>query len=202
MGNEAFQVREKRLERQKDFLQQRKLRHDAALEAFRQAVEQLSLECQTEVWAATERVRVDLEDQVRRSNEILRPLEPPPLPEEELPEEAALEDLEDLPLDGTIEPAKAKAVAAQNVALKALRLLGERTEQEVRGVLTAVEASTESRKRRVEAFAGPEGELARIDELRKSKMELLLKQLVDGLTAAAHVVHGDAERLVEGHVRH
>ena len=62
VGNEAFQVREKRLERQKDFLHQRKLRHDAALEAFRIATEQLSSECQTEVWGATERVKADLEE--------------------------------------------------------------------------------------------------------------------------------------------
>ena len=35
----------------------------------------------------------------------------------------------------------------------------------------ASEASTESRKQRISAFAGADGELARIDGLRKSKME-------------------------------
>ena len=33
------------------------------------------------------------------------------------------------------------------------------------------EASTLTRKKRIESFAGAEGELARIDQLRKSKME-------------------------------
>ena len=86
-------------------------------------------------------------------------------------EEPAEEELPELPLDGTIEPWKAKAVAAENAALKALRQLGERSEGEVRGILGSLESATESRRRRIEAFAGQEGELQRIDELRKGKME-------------------------------
>jgi len=204
VGNEAFAFREKRLENQKNFLASRKVRHDAALEEFQRAVDVLSEECQREVEAATDRVKKDLEVKVVESNEILEPLEPPPLPErpegEEplvLDETTLLDELHDLPLDGTIDPAKAKAVAAENAALKALRALGERTEGEVRGILKDVEASTLSRKKRIETFAGAEGELACIDHLRKSKMEELLKSLVEALTAAAHVVHGEAERLVE-----
>ncbi|CAK8994471.1 unnamed protein product [Durusdinium trenchii] len=206
VGNEALACREKRLERQKDFLASRKVRHDQALEEFQRALDVLSEECQQEVFAATERVKKDLEEKIAESNAILKPLEPPPLPErpegEEplvLDETTLLDELHDLPLDGTIDPAKAKAVAAENAALKALRSLGERTEGEVRGILAAVEASTESRKQRISAFAGADGELARIDGLRKSKMEELLKTLVEALTAAAHVVHGEAERIVEGH---
>eukprot|EP00435_Cladocopium_sp_Y103_P048711 s1539_g14.t1 len=208
VGNEAFVCREKRLENQKNFLASRKVRHDAALEEFQRAVDVLSEECQQEVEAATTRVKKDLEEKVVESNAILEPLEPPPLPErpegEEplvLDETTLLDELHDLPLDGTIDPAKAKAVAAENAALKALRALGERTEGEVRGILKAVEASTLTRKKRIEAFAGAEGELARIDQLRKSKMEELLKSLVEALTAAAHVVHGEAERLVEEKVQ-
>lgn len=147
VGNEAFAFREKRLENQKNFLASRKVRHDAALEEFQRAVDVLSEECQREVEAATDRVKKDLEVKVVESNEILEPLEPPPLPErpegEEplvLDETTLLDELHDLPLDGTIDPAKAKAVAAENAALKALRALGERTEGEVRGILKDVEA--------------------------------------------------------------
>ena len=147
VGNEAFVCREKRLENQKNFLASRKVRHDAALEEFQRAVDVLSEECQQEVEAATTRVKKDLEAKVVESNAILEPLEPPPLPErpegEEplvLDETTLLDELHDLPLDGTIDPAKAKAVAAENAALKALRALGERTEGEVRGILKAVEA--------------------------------------------------------------
>eukprot|EP00913_Durusdinium_trenchii_P012976 g12184.t1 len=172
VGNEALACREKRLERQKDFLASRKVRHDQALEEFQRALDVLSEECQQEVFAATERVKKDLEEKIAESNAILKPLEPPPLPErpegEEplvLDETTLLDELHDLPLDGTIDPAKAKAVAAENAALKALRSLGERTEGEVRGILAAE----------------------------------LLKTLVEALTAAAHVVHGEAERIVEGH---
>ena len=147
VGNEAFVCREKRLENQKNFLASRKVRHDAALEEFQRAVDVLSEECQQEVEGATTRVKKDLEEKVVESNAILEPLEPPPLPErpegEEplvLDETTLLDELHDLPLDGTIDPAKAKAVAAENAALKALRALGERTEGEVRGILKAVEA--------------------------------------------------------------
>lgn len=147
VGNEAFAFREKRLENQKNFLASRKVRHDAALEEFQRAVDVLSEECQREVEAATDRVKKDLEVKVVESNEILEPLEPPPLPErpegEEplvLDETTLLDELHDLPLYGTIDPAKAKAVAAENAALKALRALGERTEGEVRGILKDVEA--------------------------------------------------------------
>ena len=38
-------------------------------------------------------------------------------------------------------------------------------------VCTEREASTLTLKKRIESFAGAEGELARIDQLRKSKME-------------------------------
>lgn len=140
-------MQRKRLENQKNFLASRKVRHDAALEEFQRAVDVLSEECQQEVEGATTRVKKDLEEKVVESNAILEPLEPPPLPErpegEEplvLDETTLLDELHDLPLDGTIDPAKAKAVAAEKAALKALRALGERTEGEVRGILKAVEA--------------------------------------------------------------
>ena len=104
-------------------------------------------DCQREVEAATDRVKRDLAASVLECNAILEPLEPPPLPpkaegeaEEEEDEAKLLDELEDLPMDGTIDPAKAKAVAAENAARKALRVLGERTEGEVRGILAALEA--------------------------------------------------------------
>ncbi|CAE7487991.1 Zc3h6 [Symbiodinium pilosum] len=164
----------------------------------------LAEDCQREVEAATDRVKRDLAASVLECNAILEPLEPPALPpkaegeaEEEEDEAKLLDELEDLPMDGTIDPAKAKAVAAENAARKALRVLGERTEGEVRGILAALEAATQLRRQRIQAFSGPSGELARIDDLRKSSAEELLKKLVEALTAAAHVVHGEAERLVE-----
>ncbi|CAE7840485.1 Zc3h6 [Symbiodinium sp. KB8] len=203
VGNEAGAFREKRLERQKQFLASRKARHDVALAEFDQAMDALAEDCQREVEAATERIKRDLEASTVDCNAILEPLEPPPLPpkaegeEEEEDEAKLLDELEDLPMDGTIDPAKAKAVAAENAARKALRTLGERTEGEVRGILSALEAATLLRRRRIEEFAGPSGELARIDDLRKSSVEELLKTLVEALTAAAHVVHGEAERLIE-----
>jgi len=198
VGNEAGAFREKRLERQKQFLASRKARHDAALAEFDQAMDALAEDCQREVEAATERIKGDLEASTLECNAILEPLEPPPLPEDaEEDESKLLDELEDLPMDGTIDPARAKAVAAENAARKALRALGERTEGEVRGILSALEAATLLRRRRIEEFAGPSGELARIDDLRKSSVEELLKTLVEALTAAAHVVHGEAERLIE-----
>ena len=42
VGNEALACREKRLERQKDFLASRKVRHDQALEEFQRALDVLS----------------------------------------------------------------------------------------------------------------------------------------------------------------
>ena len=60
-----------------------------------------------------------------------------------------LDELEDLPMDGTIDPARAKAVAAENAARKALRALGERTEGEVRGILSALEAQSPESESRV-----------------------------------------------------
>ena len=148
VGNEANACREKRLERQKEFIASRKLRHDAALEDFQRALDVLSEDCQREVEAATDRVKKDLDFKVTECNQILEPLEPPPLPPKseddpetgETNEANILDDLEDLPLDGTIDPATAKAVAAENAALKALRALGERTEGEVRGILASLEA--------------------------------------------------------------
>ena len=147
VGNEALAFREKRLEGQKDFLAGRKARHDAALAEFDEAMDALAEDCQREVEGATERVKRDLETSVLECNSILEPLEPPPLPpkaegEEDVEEDEAklLDELEDLPMDGTIDPAKAKAVAAENAARKALRALGERTEGEVRGILSSLEA--------------------------------------------------------------
>ena len=46
-------------------------------------------------------------------------------------------------------------------------------------LLTCGEAATLQRRQRIEAFAGPSGELARIDSLRKSSVEELLKTLVE-----------------------
>ena len=51
----------------------------------------------------------------------------------------------------------------------------------------ALEAATQQRRRRIDAFAGPGGELARIDELRKSSAEELLRKLVEaGCLLARH----------------
>ena len=223
VGNEAGAFREKRLERQKQFLASRKARHDVALAEFDQAMDALAEDCQREVEAATERIKRDLEASTVDCNAILEPLEPPPLPpkaegeEEEEDEAKLLDELEDLPMDGTIDPAKAKAVAAENAARKALRTLGERTEGEVRGILSALEAPRESfvlgggsraplfleaatllRRRRIEEFAGPSGELARIDDLRKSSVEELLKTLVE---AARHTHLYVLKRCTTHHIR-
>ena len=151
VGNEAGAFREKRLERQKNFLAGRKARHDAALAEFDQAMDVLAEDCQREVEAATDRIKRDLEVSSVECNAILEPLEPPPLPpkaegeeDDEEDEAKLLDELEDLPMDGTIDPAKAKAVAAENAARKAMRVLGERTEAEVRGILSALEAPQNS----------------------------------------------------------
>ena len=41
------------------------------------------------------------------------------------------------------------------------------------------QAATQLRRQRIQAFSGPSGELARIDDLRKSSAEELLKKLVE-----------------------
>mmetsp|Transcript_61884 Transcript_61884/g.109955 ORF Transcript_61884/g.109955 Transcript_61884/m.109955 type:complete len:1538 (-) Transcript_61884:220-4833(-) len=202
VGSETAAQRDRRLEGQKDFLATRKVRHDTALEKFERAMDALAEDCEREGQGASEFVRKDLEANTTKCNQTLEPLEPP-LPSkgsensEGQDEFAKFEEMGEVPLDGTIDPTQAKALAAERAAHQALRALGERTESEVKGILVRLEAETKERKRRVLAFAGEDGELARIDDARKLRTEELLKVLVDELTAAAHVVHGEAERLVE-----
>eukprot|EP00931_Biecheleriopsis_adriatica_P004181 TRINITY_DN105892_c0_g1_i1.p1 TRINITY_DN105892_c0_g1~~TRINITY_DN105892_c0_g1_i1.p1 ORF type:complete len:1662 (-),score=474.65 TRINITY_DN105892_c0_g1_i1:61-4488(-) len=175
----------------------------------------LADDCLAESQSATQRVLDDLEANIVACNRILEPLEPPPLPLKSEGDatdhnDMMLEDLPEVPLDGTIDPVQAKAMAAERVAQMALRALGERTEDEVRAVMSELEAAIVARRRRVVEFAGEDGELARIDEARKQRTEELLQMLVEALMkgikdsngdqvalAAAHVQHGEVERLVE-----
>jgi len=201
VGSETAAQRDRRLEGQKEFLVARKVRHDAALEKFERAMDALAEDCEREGQGASEVVRKDLEANTINCNQLLEPLEPP-LPSTQTDsgqadEFAKLEEMGEVPLDGTIDPTQAKALAADRAAHRALRALGERTEGEVKGILSRLEAETTQRKHRVTAFAGEDGELAQIDVARKARTEELLKVLVDELTEAAHVVHGEAERLVE-----
>ncbi|CAE8611415.1 unnamed protein product [Polarella glacialis] len=96
-----------------------------------------------------------------------------------------------------MEPKKAKALSAVRIARASLAKLGEQSEEQVRGVMAALEGVRDKRRARVVDFAGEAGELAQLDTDRKLRTEALLKVLVDKLTAAAHAVHGEAERLVE-----
>jgi hypothetical protein len=201
---------ERRLLGQKEFLASRKVRHDAAIEVFERGLDSLSDECQREAQAATEQLRLDLVNSDAKIDELLQPLEPPQMPPKEADDgdeesenidlgatAAELSALAAMPLDGTMEPAKAKALSARRFAQAALMRLGERPEAEVRGILSSLEEQITLRRQRLEAFAGEGGELARLDALRKVRSEELLKVLVEAMTNAAHVVPGEAERLVE-----
>lgn len=72
--------------------------------------------------------------------------------------------------------------------------LGERDEEEVQGVLRALEALTERRRRRVGECCR---ELEAVDCRRAEEGRAELARLAQELTEAAHVVEGEMERLVE-----
>lgn len=77
--------------------------------------------------------------------------------------------------------------------------LGERTEDEIRGILRALEDATQARRATIDDFSS---ELEAIDTGRRETSEGLLKTLAEKLTAAAHAVPGEIERVVETKTLH
>lgn len=97
-------------------------------------------------------------------------------------------------MKGRVDEASDRADALLDPLEKNTEKLGGKTEEQVRGVMTALERVTARRRQDISEF---EAELFGIDNDRKERSVLLLRGLAEALTAAAHNVPGEIERLVE-----
>jgi len=77
--------------------------------------------------------------------------------------------------------------------------LGERTEDEVRGIMVSLDAVIVELRSNIDEF---EGELKQIDDRRREESVAMKRVLVDKLTAASHAVPGEVERIVEEKALH
>lgn len=170
----SLEVSDKRLLQQQVFLNSRKERHDAALQAFERSMDQLAGSCQAEAAKFANQHRTAQEASENEATRLLAPLEP------------SDED-------------KTLKLNAENLdsESKALQELGRQTEGNVREVLAALERLTTRRRNSVEEFAGHLGELDVLDADRRQKSFEMLRNLAEELIKAAHVTSGEVERLVE-----
>lgn len=77
---------------------------------------------------------------------------------------------------------------------KDIDALGEKTEDEVRGIMSVLEGVTADRRALIADFTA---ELEAVDHSRRERSMDLLRKLADALHTAAHMVPGEIERIVE-----
>jgi hypothetical protein len=73
-------------------------------------------------------------------------------------------------------------------------VLGERSEEEVHGIMSDLEKVIAVRRKRIQDF---QSRLDDIDSWRKAEAQKLAKIMIKTMTEAAHVVPGECERMVE-----